>query len=61
MGHLKNIIYQSPIKDLNELKMKIKNEIKSISKDTLYNVFENILKRMELCIEVEGNHFENLL
>jgi hypothetical protein len=60
-GHLKNIVYQSPIKDLNELKMKIKNEIKSISKDTLYNVFENISKRMKLCIEVEGNHFENLL
>jgi hypothetical protein len=41
--------------------MKIKNEIKSISKDTLYNVLENISKIMELFIEVEGNHFESLL
>ena len=59
--HLKNIIYQTPIKNLNELKMRIQNEVKSISKDTLCNVFENISKRMELCIEMEGNHFENLL
>ena len=59
--HLKNFVYRSPIKDLNELKMKIQNEIKSISKDTLYNVFENISKRMKSCIEVEGSHFENSL
>jgi len=60
-GYLKNIIYKTPIKDLNELKMKINNEIKSISKETLCNVFGNISKRMELCIEVDGDHFENLL
>ena len=60
-GYLKNIIYKTPIKDLNELKIKINNEIKSISKETLCNVFGNISKRMELCIEVGRDHFENLL
>ena len=35
--------------------------MKFISRDILYNAFENISKRMELIIEVEGNHFESLL
>ncbi|CAF1581905.1 unnamed protein product [Rotaria sp. Silwood1] len=60
-GHLKNNVYQSPIKDLDELKTRIHNEIKSISKTTLSNVFSNIIKRMELCISVDGDHFEHLL
>ena len=33
----------------------------SISKETLCNVFSNISKRMDLCISVDGNHFEHLL
>mgnify|MGYP001047299604 CR=1 FL=1 len=60
-GHVKNIIYKSPVKNLIELKTRINNEIKSISKETLCNVFLNIKKRMQLCIESDGDHFEHLL
>jgi hypothetical protein len=60
-GHVKNNIYKSSIQDLNELKMKICEEIKKISKETLSNVFSNIVKRMHLCTSVEGDHFEQLL
>lgn len=60
-GHLKNIIYQSPIKDLNELRTRIESEIQSISKETLSNVFTNVAKRMHLCIQNDGGHFENFL
>jgi len=60
-GHVKNAICKALIKDLTELKIKINNEIKSISKETLHNVFSNIVKRMDLCISVDGNHFEHLL
>jgi hypothetical protein len=41
---LKNIIYKTPIKDLTELQKRINNEIESISKVTLCNVFINIVK-----------------
>ena len=60
-GHLKNIIYKTPIQDLTELRRRINNEIKSISTETLNNVFLNIVKRMHLCIESDGDHFEHLL
>ena len=60
-GYVKDRVYRNAIKDLNELKMKIENEIRSISKKTLSDVFSNISERMNLCISVDGNHFEHLL
>ena len=59
-GYLKNIIYKTPIKDLTELRTRINNEIRSISKK-LCDVLMNIVKRMHLCIESDGDHFEHLL
>ena len=60
-GHVKNKVYKTPVNDISDLKERINNEIKSISKDTLSNVFSNILKRMNLCISVDSDHFEHLL
>jgi len=42
-GHLKNNVYKSPIKNLDELKIRIDNEVRSISKRTLSDVFFQIL------------------
>jgi len=33
-------------------------DIKVIKKDTLNNVFNGIVKRLEFCIDVNGNTFE---
>ena len=41
--HLKSNVYKSPIKDLDELKVRINIEIESISKRTLNKVFFRIL------------------
>ena len=60
-GHVKSNIYKTRVKNLTELKRRINNEIKSISKETLSDVFSNIVKRMNLCISVDGHHFEHLL
>ena len=60
-GHLKNVVYLSPWEDLAELKSRIQDEIKSISQKTLYDVFSNISKRMNLCVSVDGGHFQHLL
>ena len=48
-GHLKNVVYLSPCEDLAELKSRTHDEIKSISQKTLYDIFSNISKRMNLC------------
>ena len=60
-GHVKSNIYKTSVKNLTELKRRINYEIKSIFKETLSDVFSNIVKRMDLCISVDGNHFEHLL
>ena len=60
-AHVKNKIYKTSVDDMPDLKERINNEIKSTSNDTLSNVFSNILKRMNLCISLDGNHFEHLL
>jgi DDE superfamily endonuclease/Helix-turn-helix domain (DUF4817) len=60
-GHLKNKIYKSEIKNIDDLKTRITEEIKSVSTETLNSVFLNIVKRMNLCIAVNGSHFEQLL
>ena len=60
-GHVKSNIYKTPVKNLTELKGRINNEIKSISKETLSDVFSNIVKRMDVCISIDGNHFEHML
>ncbi|CAF3419729.1 unnamed protein product [Rotaria sp. Silwood2] len=56
--HVKKNVYKTPIKHMAELKMRIDKEIKSIPKETLCNVFSDIAKRMDLCISVDGNHFD---
>ena len=59
-GHLKNVVYLSPCEDLAKLKSRIPDEIKSISQKTLYDIFSNISKRMDLCVSVDGGHFQHL-
>ena len=61
LGHLKNVVYLSPCEDLAELKSRIHDEIKSVSQKTLYDVFSNISKRMNLCVSADGVHFQHLL
>ena len=60
-GQLKNVVYLSSSEDLTDLKGRIHDEIKSISQKTLLEVFGNISKRMNLCVSVDGGHFEHLL
>ena len=60
-NHLKNIIDKTPIKDLTELRRRINIEIKSISKETLCNVFMNIVESMHSCIESNSGYFDHPL
>ena len=51
--YVKNNIYKSPIRNLDELKIKI---IENISV-----LFSNVVKMMHICISVEGEDFKQLL
>ena len=60
-GSVKNNIYKSSVGNLDERKIKIVDEIKDISRRTLSDVFSNLVRKIHLCISVEGEHFEQLL
>jgi hypothetical protein len=57
-GYIKSNIYKNNIKDLNDFNSKITQEIQAIKKETLKNVFLEIEKRLNFCISVQGDTFE---
>jgi len=62
-GTLKNKVYSSPINDYNDLWTKIQNAAQSIKENgqILPRVEFNFLRRIHLCIQENGGHFEHLL
>ena len=60
-GRVMNNICKLPIGNLDELKIKIADEIKNILRKTLSDVFSNLVKKMHLCISVEGELFQTIV
>ena len=54
-------MYNTPIKDLAELRLKITEHCQLIEPESLKSVFLNIEKRLHLVIENGGAHIEQLL
>ncbi|PSN44401.1 hypothetical protein C0J52_05750 [Blattella germanica] len=46
---------------IDELKGEITNYVNSITRETLQKVFQNKYKRVELCLQQQGQHFQHLL
>ena len=49
---------QRKVNNIVYLKKRIEQEIKVIKKETLENVFDDIVKGHKFCIDVNGNTFE---
>ena len=60
-GYLKQKVYSKPVKDLEELRQRIKDHVQLIESDTLESTFFNIEKRLLLIKETGGGHIEQLL
>lgn len=60
-GMLKNKVYVNNPQTISELKFTILNEIALINGNELKNVFENLKTRLDLCIEEDGGHFQQLI
>lgn len=60
-GHLKNTIFRNRMHNLDELKEAIETEIRNITPEQLQNVFENKKRRVNICLQNEGHHFQHLL
>ncbi len=53
--------YTNQSSTLVELKTEIEMAIRSIDENMLRNVFENLLRRMNACLDINGGQFQHLL
>lgn len=60
-GYLKQKVYKTPVKDLNQLCRRITEHVQLIEPETLKSVFSNIQKRLLLIQQNGGAHIEQLL
>jgi hypothetical protein len=61
-GYVKGQVYKSPRpQTVQELRDRIEIAIKNVTPIMLQKTWENLNKRLNLCVDVEGGHFENLL
>jgi len=49
------------MRDLKQLKMNIARAIEEVNERTLRKVARNTVKRVDKCIEMNGQHFQHLL
>jgi hypothetical protein len=57
--YLKNTIFKNNPHNLEELQEAISNACNAITVQMLENVFENMQRRVNSCIEARGKHFEH--
>lgn len=58
-GYLKENVYQSRPQNVNELKERITQKCRQITPDQLRRTRQNLRRRYEKCIELEGGYIEN--
>lgn len=59
--HLKNRVFKNPIQTLPELRNRIAEECALITPPMLQNAFENMKRRVNLCLQENGGHFQQFL
>jgi transposase len=60
-GYVKSVVYQIQPLSIDDLKQKIIAACRAITPDVLANVRKEFMSRIELCIAVNGQHFEHLI
>ncbi|KAI6646878.1 hypothetical protein LOD99_9147 [Oopsacas minuta] len=60
-GFLKDRVYATKPRTLGELKKKIQEEMRSISRTTCKSVMQNFVLRLEKCANLNGCHLEHVL
>jgi len=60
-GLLKSKVYKNTPRTIDQLKDAIRQEIQAVDVDTLGKVFQDLEKRIEVCLDVKGDHFQHRL
>lgn len=59
--YLKNNVYKTPINNIEELQNRITEQCANITPQILINAFNSMKRRVNLCLQENGGHFEQLL
>jgi len=54
-------VYKNTPRTIEQLKDAIRQEIQAINIDTLGKVFQNLQKRIQVCLDVKGDQFQHRL
>ena len=60
-GLLKSKVYKNTPRTIEQLKEAISQEIEAFNINTLGIVFQNLEKRIQVCLDVKGDHFQHRL
>jgi len=60
-GLLKSKVYKNTPRKIEQLKDAIRQEIEAVNLETLGIVFQNLEKRIQVCLDVKGDHFQHRL
>ena len=59
--YLKGIVFQNKPRTIDALKVNITEEIQAVTADVLARTFQNILRRVQSCLDTNGGHFQHML
>jgi hypothetical protein len=60
-GHVKNIVYRSPIATEEQLRGRVQEAFATITPEMITNSKLSFLRLARLCLQMNGGHFEHLL
>ncbi|ERL85978.1 hypothetical protein D910_03392 [Dendroctonus ponderosae] len=60
-GHIKSLVYRTPVQNEQELVTRIRESAQNVSPGMLRRVHNNMIKRAQTCLELNGQKFEHLL
>jgi len=55
---LKGKVYKNTPRTIEKFKDAIRQEIQAVNLDTLGKVFQNLEKRIQVCLDVKGDQFQ---
>jgi hypothetical protein len=58
-GHVKNYVYMDKIRDLNHLKLRIREAAEQVTKNRLQRVCQKVGYRLDICRVSDGAHMES--
>jgi len=54
-------VYKNTPRTIEQLKDAVRQEIQAVTIDTLGKVFQNLKKRIQVCLDVKGDQFQHRL